>query len=388
MHIAIEAIKLLGERRGIGRYMRNLLFQFAERDPSLRFTMYVRRDGDIALLRTYLGTLHAALPARTTVAHVRELPRTDADVVWYPWNFITVAAPHRPMVVTVHDVAPMLQLDHRWWKLLKRVRFRRRYQQTMQRAAAVLTVSEFSKVEIVRYLSADASRITVTPLAADDVPVFGPDAPRPLADAGIAGPFFMTVGGQEGRKNLRTLYTAMDMLHASGLPLPLVQCGPGMSANTRAVAGHAPWLHHVGFVTDAELVTLYRRAVALVLPSRYEGFGLPVLEAMRAGCAVICADSSALPEVAGNAALLFPWDDAATLAAQMRRVATDDALRAAQVVAGRAHAARFSWSRVADHTLACFTRVAGQMGAPHGAAHGAAEGAPLVVQTSRASTRA
>lgn len=354
MHVAIEAIKLLHERRGIGRYMRNLLPQFVERDPSLRFTMYVRRDEDIALLRAHLATLHAALPDRTTVAHVRELARTEADVVWYPWNFITVAAPHRPMVVTMHDVAPMLQLDHRWWKLLKRVRFKRRYQHTMQRAAAVLTVSEFSKGEIVRYLGADASRITVTPLASDDLDVQGADAPRPLDEAGMTGPFFVTVGGQEGRKNLRTLYAAMDALYAHGVRIPLVQCGPGMSSNTRAVAGNAPWLHHVGFVSDAELVTLYRRAVALVLPSRYEGFGLPVLEAMRAGCPVICADSSALPEVAGDAALLFPWNDAAALAAQMTRLTNDPVLRAERVAAGIAHASRFSWSRVADQTLACF----------------------------------
>jgi glycosyltransferase involved in cell wall biosynthesis len=356
VHVAIEAIKLLHERRGIGRYMRNLLPQMAMRDPQLRFTLYVRREGDIAPLRAQLATWHAALPDRTTMALVRELPRTTADAVWYPWNFITVAAPHRPMVVTMHDVAPMLRLDHRWWKLLKRVRFTRRYRHTMQRAAAVLTVSEFSKGEIVRHLGADASRITVTPLAADDLAVQGPDATRPLDDAGIAGPFFMTVGGQEGRKNLGTLYRAMDALYANGMRIPLVQCGPGMSAHTRARAGSAPWLHHVGFVSDAELVTLYRRAVALVLPSRYEGFGLPVLEAMRAGCPVICADSSALPEVAGGAALLFPWDDAAALAAQMTRLANDPVLRAARIAAGVAHAARFSWSRAADQTLACFAQ--------------------------------
>jgi len=360
VHLAIEAIKLLHERRGIGRYIRNLLPQFAERDASLRFTIYVRRDGDIAPVRALLATLHPSLPERTTVAHARELPRTEADVVWYPWNFITIAAPHRPMVVTILDVAPMLQLDHRWWKWLKRVRFTQRYRHTMHHAAAVLTVSEFSKGEIVRVLGADAARITVTPLAAVHLPVEGPDATRPLDEAGITGPFFMTVGGQEGRKNLRTLYAALDELYAKGVRIPLVQCGPGMSSDTRALAGRAPWLHHVGFVSDAELATLYRRAVALVLPSRYEGFGLPVLEAMRAGGAVICADASSLPEVAGDAALQFPWSDASALAAQMLRVLQEPGLRDALVAGGHVQAARFSWATCAADTLACFERAAAQ----------------------------
>ena len=360
MHLAIEAIKLLYECRGIGRYMRNLLPQFAEQDPSLRFTMFVRREGDIAPLRVLLATLHPSLPERTTIAHVRDLPRTEADVVWYPWNFITIAAPHRPMVVTILDVAPMLQLDHRWWKWLKRLKYRRRYQHTAAKATAILTISEFSTREIVERLQVHPSRVSVTLLAADDLPLDTTPAALPEAAAAITGPFFLTVGGQEGRKNLRTLYEAMALLHARGVTVPLLQCGPGVPPKTRARYGSAPWLTHLGYVTDEQLVALYRRATALVFPSRYEGFGLPVLEAMRAGGAVICADASSLPEVTGDAALQFPWSDASALAAHMMRVLQEPGLRDALVARGHVQAARFSWAKCAADTRACFERAAAQ----------------------------
>jgi alpha-1,3-rhamnosyl/mannosyltransferase len=228
------------------------------------------------------------------------------------------------------------------------------------KATALLTISEFSKREIVERLQVDPSRITVTLLAADDLPVDEAQAPLPDTAAAMSGPFFLTVGGQEGRKNLRTLYDAMALLHAHGVAVPLLQCGPGMSAQTRSLYGAAPWLTHLGYVTDEQLVALYRRATALVFPSRYEGFGLPVLEAMRAGGAVICADASSLPEVAGDAALRFAWNDAPALAAQMMRLLHEPGLRDALIAGGQAQAARFSWSKTAAETLACFERAAGQ----------------------------
>lgn len=355
MHLAIEATKLLGERRGIGRYVRNLLRQFVLQRPAMRFTMYVARLDDTAPLQALLASWHEQLAARTTIALLDTLPETEADLVWYPWNLITRAAP-TPMVVSTLDLAPMLRLDDQWWRVLKRLKYRRRYQRTAARATAMLTISAFSKREIVERLQVDPSRVSVTLLAADDLPLDEAPAPLPALASAITGPFFLTVGGQEGRKNLRTLYEAMALLHAQGIAVPLVQCGPSMSPATRALYGTAPWLTHVGYVTDAQLVALYRRASALVFPSRYEGFGLPVLEAMRAGGAVICADASSLPEVAGDAALRFAWHDAPALAAQMLRVLHEPMLRDTLVARGRAQAARFSWAETAAQTLACFDR--------------------------------
>ncbi len=362
MHLAIEATKLLGERRGIGRYVRNLLQQFVQQQPTMRFTMYVARSEDAAPLSTLLASWHEQLVARTTIAPIDDLPDTDADVVWYPWNLITRAA-RRPMVVSTLDLAPMLQLDDQWWRVLKRFKYRRRYQRTASLATAILTISEFSKREIVERLHVDPSRVSVTLLAADDLPdVLDPvaldDELLPEQAAAIRGPCFLTVGGQEGRKNLRTLYEAMALLHARGIAVPLLQCGPGMSPQTRAVYGAAPWLTHVGYVTDEQLVALYRRATALIFPSCYEGFGLPVLEAMRAGGAVICADASSLPEVAGDAALRFAWQDAHALAEQMMRLLTEPTVRETLVDRGRAQARRFSWTTTAALTLACFERAA------------------------------
>lgn len=355
-HLAIEATRLVQEKRGIARYVRNVVRELVVQQPGLRFTFYVRRPDDVAPMTAVLAEMHADLPSRATVALVSALPDTDADVVWYAWNFVTTPARTATMVVTIHDLAPMLQLDHRWWKVLKRIKYRRRYRRTLDRAHAVLTDSAFSRREIVEHLGADPQRITITLLAADDLPVNDVDDAAPLEQAGITGPFFLFVGAQDGRKNLPTLYAAMARLWAQGVQVPLVQCGPSMSHDTKALIGKAPWLRHLGFVSDAQLATLYRRATALVFPSRYEGFGLPVAEAMRAGTPVICAAGSSLSEVADTAALMVPWNDADAFALEMQRLILHPALRTELGARSLARAAFFSWARTARETFAVFER--------------------------------
>jgi glycosyltransferase involved in cell wall biosynthesis len=355
-HLAIESTRLLQEQRGIGRYVRNLVREFAAQRPSLRFTLYVNDAGETEAMRAYLEALHPTLNARTWIETTDRLPYTDADVVWYPWNFITVPARDATMVVTVHDIAPMLQLDHRWWKVLKRAKYRARYRRTVERAHAIVTDSLFSRRELVEKVRADPALISVAPLAADDLTIDGADDDAPLRRAGVSGPFFLTVGGQDARKNLRTLYSAMHELWSRGVHFPLVQCGPAPARETRALLGNAPWLRHVGFVTDTQLATLYRRCTALVFPSRYEGFGLPVAEAMRAGAPVICTRESSLPEVAGSAAHYVAWESASGMATAMQAVAEQDTLRAGLREAGRHQAELFAWASTARDTLLVFER--------------------------------
>ena len=354
LHVGIEAGRLLQERRGIGRYVRRLLLHMPMLWPELELTFFVGRETTADAMRTHLADVSPDLAARARIDSLGALRDSTVDVVWYPWNWITVPARRAPMVPTVLDVAPMLQLDHRWWKFYKRAKYRRRYVHTVQRADLIIAISEFTASEIRRLLPVEPDRLRVTLLATDTI-IAPPDLSNvlpTLAARGIRGPFFLTVGAQEARKNLQVLYRAMTQLHASGDAVPLVQCGPSVKR------ARFPWLHHIGFVDDAELNALYRAATALVFPSRYEGFGLPALEAMAAGGRVVCADSSSLPEVVGDAALLFPWDDSDALAGQLRRVLHDETLRQQLTLAGAAQARRFSWPTTAAETLAVFDEAA------------------------------
>ena len=356
LHVAVDASRLLSDRRGMGRYVRNVLRALWRDQDELRTTLHASHARDAASITSWLRDVAPDAVPRVQVDTLATLRDTTAHVVWYPWNFLTHVPATTPVVVTIHDIAPMLQLDHRWWKLMKRWRFARMYRQAAGRAQRILTVSRFSGEETTRHLGVPASRITVTPLAADDLPLEVPDDREMLSRVSGLGPYFLTVGGRDGRKNLGLLDTAMQRLWAEGMQVPLVQCGPWRAQGARA---KQPWLHEVGYVSDAQLVTLYRHATALVFPSRYEGFGLPVVEAMRAGCAVIAAEGSSLTEVCGGGAALVNWNDADGLARTMRRVLNEPAYRGALQSAGAARALALSWAGTARATYAVLLDASG-----------------------------
>ncbi|MBL0169231.1 MAG: glycosyltransferase family 4 protein [Gemmatimonadaceae bacterium] len=347
-HIGIEATRLLRERRGIGRYVRNMLRWIPVHRPDVRFTLFVKREADIAPLHAQLADFDASLPDRTSIEPVSALRRTSADVVWYAWNWLNPPTRDTAMVATICDVAQMLQFDHRWWKVLKRRKARRRLSSTIRQADLIITISEFTAQEIQQRLHANSARIRVTLLATDDMTASAIGESEALPRLGVEGPFFLTVGAHDARKNLVTLYRAMELLQARGERVPLVQCGPSDDHEPY------PFIKYAGYVSDAELATLYRKATALVFPSRYEGFGLPVAEAMAAGGRVVCADASSLPEVVGSAGLLFPWNDAEALAAQLTRLLHDEALRDRLTHDGLAQSAKFRWTDTAQQTLAVF----------------------------------
>jgi glycosyltransferase involved in cell wall biosynthesis len=352
MVIAVEATRLQREVRGIGRYVRAMLPRLLAQRPGLQLVLFAKtRRGVTTLAETVARD--PQLRDSTSVRHVREMARTAADIYWYPWNVVSPVPRDGASVVTVHDIAPVALPDARWLAWRKNLRWRLRFRRTARVATLVVADSAFTAAEIQRVLGVDAGRIRVAPLAADDfaVPSAAGDA-EALARLGVAAPFVLTVGAAERRKNHAVLVRAMHQVAARNPGVSLVLAGPRRHGKSQP--DDPSWMQTLGFVSDADLAALYRNAAALVMPSTYEGFGLPVLEAMRLGTPVICARASSLPEVAGDAGIWVEPNDDAQLADAISRVVSDEQLRLTLSAGGLRQATNFSWDETARRTLQAF----------------------------------
>jgi glycosyltransferase involved in cell wall biosynthesis len=280
-----------------------------------------------------------------------------------------------PVVLTIHDVS---YERHPEWYPYRRDRFRRAFYRRSARAAAhILTDSEFSAGEIVAAYGIDRARITVAPLGVTSSFAPAPSAdrpspPRPLASASAASgsfgaaspanPFLLHVGDLHERRNLRTVLYAVIGLRRRQIAVSLVTAGVdrGVGAELTAVAraaGHPEAIDQRGAVSEAELLDLYRTATALVYPSRYEGFGFPVLEAMATGTPVMASRAGSIPEVLGDAGILLDPDDAMGWAEAIAGVLADAERRARMRELGVARAATFTWERTARLTRDVYRQV-------------------------------
>lgn len=265
-----------------------------------------------------------------------------------------------PVVLTIHDVSYAL---HPEWYPYRRDALRRLfYRWSAHAASRIVTVSEFSAGEIAAAYGIERRRIDVIPLGVDAR--FGPRADHNSASAS-GRPYLLHVGDVHERRNLGVIVEALARLaRRSGAPeLSLVVAGQDRGAleglrSRAAAAGSADTIVHVGVVSDDRLRTLYQEATALVYPSRYEGFGLPVLEAMASGTPVIGSRAASIPEVLGDAGMLLDPDDPEAWAAAILDVATDSARRSAMRAAGLRRAAAFTWERTARQTLDVYRRAA------------------------------
>jgi glycosyltransferase involved in cell wall biosynthesis len=279
-----------------------------------------------------------------------------------------------PVVLSVHDVS---YARHPEWYPYRRDPLRRWfYRQSARRAALILTISEFSKREIIAAYGIADDRIIVTPLGVSELFRPAPPASTAAATAATAPPFLLHVGDLHARRNVGIVVRALARLRAGSRPsADALAPTPGFSAvrlvlvgvdrglaetllNDASSLGVRDAIELRGRVPDEELVTLYQRCAALVYPSRYEGFGFPLVEAMACGAPVIAANASAIPEVTGDAAVLLDPDDEPGFADAIARVLSDRAHAADLRARGLARAAQFTWQATAARTADAYRRAA------------------------------
>lgn len=294
----------------------------------------------------------------------RAAARARVDVLHAPAYTAPFVSPV-PVVLTIHDVS--YERHPEWYPYRRDLARRAFYRWSARSASHVLTDSAFSRSEIVIAYRIPPERITVAPLGVSAGFASRAATSRSLPP-GVRGPYLLHVGDLHERRNLGTVVTAtvaagrgVDPASRPVLVLAGVDRGVGDALTAIAVAAGEPEaVLRLGSVDEDTLRALYAAATALVYPSRYEGFGLPVLEAMACGTPVLASRAASMPEVLGDAGLLLDPDAVEDWTAAIRRVGGDDALRARLRAAGLARAATFTWARTAAITLDAYRSVVGR----------------------------
>lgn len=271
-----------------------------------------------------------------------------------------------PVTTTIHDLVPLLLPEYRGSSLVRA--YMRLVSAAARKANAILTDSEQSRRDVITHLQINPQLVTTVYLAAAEI-YNRPPAPdtvaASLARLKIRQPFVYYVGGFDARKNLQLLLRAWALVAprrsdatlvlAGRLPNPDGLLFPDLRGQIAAL-GLQQSVQLPGFVSDADNQALYAGSAAFVFPSRYEGFGLPPLEALASGALVLCANSSSLPEIVGDAARLLSPDDPASWAEALSQALDDPAQRERARHTGPTRAAQFSARRMADETVAVYRR--------------------------------
>jgi glycosyltransferase involved in cell wall biosynthesis len=354
---------------GIGTYVSELLTALAHEEPALDLlpfrstfahgsTRSVELAGSAVIVP---GSLRRLYPSWALLSRPA-LPQTlaAADVV-HATNPAAVPPIRRGqrLVVTVHDLAFDFfpELFPRDWRWLYRAGLRA----AAKRADAIIVPSAATADDVAVRSSFDRARIHVTPLASS-VATTDADPSEAFRRLGVPQPYILSVGTLEPRKNLVRLVRAYRQV-APEIPHALVLAGqPGWRVEEleAEIARPGPGaIFRTGRLTGGDLDALYRGAEAFAYPSLYEGFGLPVVEAMARGVATITSNTSSLPEVAGDAALLVDPEDVGAIAEALARILTDPALAEDLGRRGRERSAMFSWAATARATLDVYRHVTG-----------------------------
>jgi glycosyltransferase involved in cell wall biosynthesis len=358
VRVAFDATPAVVCEGGLRRYVEMLWPELAQRVELRAFAL-----GRGGTPRNGLPLRRRHLPLRALEPLWQGLGWPRAESFTGPVDVVHATAlvppPTRaPLVVTVHDVLP---LTHPHFFPPAAASMQRRQLDAAVRAACVLATCQATASEITRLAGVAPERIVVAPLGALPVQSEGPGDPAAEKHAAHS-PFLLAVGALTPRKGFEVLARAAALL-GPGCPEVLVAGGDGWNAaavrRELAAADSARRLRLLGSVDDATLRRLYAQAAVVCVPSRAEGFGIPVLEAMALGAAVVASDLPSVREIAGPAATLVPAGDAAALAAALAALLDDPPGRDALGRAARERALGYTWARTADSVVAAYRLAAG-----------------------------
>ncbi len=373
MLIGVEARTLQVAHYGVARYLNNILASCLELDERNRYLLYVSEPVPASEMPVPEGErLHyRVLGAHPSILwrHLRlplQMRRDGCDLHFSPSYFVPLWKVC-PYVVAVFDIT--FKVHPEWFSRDKRMKFDTIFWRKVASSEAIITSSEYSKRDLMAYLDIPPERIRVVYPGVEGK--FHPRREETGLDAvrakyGLGDVFVLCVGALHTRRNLPRLTQA----------LARVERGAGRSVDLLVVGSQAPFSPPVDvpglasqaglqgraivvdYVSEEDLVLLYNACTLLAYPSLYEGFGLPVLEAMACGTPVVCSNVTSIPEVAGEAALYFDPENVDDMVDALGRALTDSALRERLVKAGIRRATKFSWRQAAGELLALFGEVA------------------------------
>ncbi len=366
MIIGIDAREAAGKPAGKGRYVQELLRRLPGLDPQIEWRCFTREVPSSVALPA--NASWEVLAGRGLAWHrAASKAATACDVYFSTTSYLTPQLLKVPYVLTVFDLISFqpLAIPQRRARLIER----RTLARAAKRAAGILTISEATAADLRQMLPAAGGKISVTPLAADSR--FKPAEQYPAGALqnvrdryGLPDSFILTTGTLEPRKNLERLVRAYATLPSSlRAATPLVLAGKrgwqeqGIFEAIAALPDPSQ-VRHLDFVPDDALAPLYAAATVFCYPSLYEGFGLPVLEAMQSATPVVTSNVSSLPEVGGSAVRYVDPLEPGQIAAGLQELLGDPAERQRLGAAGRTRAEQFSWDRTATATLETLRRVA------------------------------
>ncbi|MHB8770713.1 MAG: glycosyltransferase family 4 protein [Syntrophales bacterium] len=370
MKIGINLLYLLpGVVGGTETYAAGLLQGLAEIDRQNEYVVFVNRESEHWPLprgenfRRVVCPVRAAGRASRYLYEQVQLPRLlgrhRIDVV-HSLGYVGPLVAPCPSVVTVHDLN-YVTLRHTM-SAARRIALRFFSMQSARRADRVITISAFSKGEICRVIHLDPGKVTAIHLGAmrTGVSPAAGEWGKLAGRYGIPEPYVVAFGGRTLNKNIPRLIRAFALVR-DAVPHSLVLIGH-LPADVDLAAEAEELRERVvvtGYVPEGDILPLLSHADLFVLPSLYEGFGLPALEAQQAGVAVACSTAGSLPEVAGAGAVYFDPESVDAMAAAIRRCLADAPLRSQLVRNGRENGARFSWDKTAEETVAVYREVCG-----------------------------